>query len=160
MVQGLWMLASCAPILFLGSAAAFAGGRRRRGGAEIVPEPPPVALPSSDYLPSTIEAAERQLGLLLRRMRAFERAPYAFSASRILDDAEFEHCLDVATALSIRIAELSGGVTPGPAERERIRHQIVISVAPKLPSAGALRQMRSRREISLADVFGPDLRSA
>ena len=154
------MLASFAPILFAGSAVAFAGGRRRRHGTDIVPEPQRTTPPAGEYLPPSIEAAERQLGMLLRRMRAFERAPYAFSSSRILDDTEFERCLDAATALSIRIAELSGGVTPGPAERERIRHQIVLSVAPKLPSAGALRQMRSRREISLADVLGPDLRSA
>jgi hypothetical protein len=159
MVQDLWMLASFAPILFLGSAVAFAGGRRRRHGTDIVAELPRIA-PGGEYLPSSIESAERQLGMLLRRMRAFERAPYAFSTSRILDDAEFERCLDAATALSIRIAELTGGMTPGPAERERIRHQIVLSVAPKLPSAGALRQMRPRRDISLADVFGPDLRSA
>ena len=160
MVQGLWMLASFAPLLFVGSGVAFVGGRRRRGGPEIIREPPRTTTPEREYLPSSIEAAERQLGMLLRRMRAFERAPYAFSDCRILDDTEFERCLDAATALSIRIAELSGGVAPGAAERERIRHHIVLSVAPTPPSSGALRQLRPRRETRLADVFGPDLRSA
>ena len=160
MVQGLLMLASFAPIVLVGSAVAFAGGRRRRSGTEMVPDALQIAEPGAEYLPASIEAAERQLGMLLRRMRAFERAPYAFSASRILDDAEFERCLDAVTVLSIHIAELSGGITPGPAERERIRHQIVLSVSPKLPSSGTLRQMRPRRDVRLAGAFRPDLRSA
>ena len=46
------------------------------------------------------QAAERQLGMLLRRMRVYQRAPYEFAASRIQNDAEFERCLDLATALN------------------------------------------------------------
>jgi hypothetical protein len=87
------------------------------------------SLPASAYLAPDIEAAERQLGLLLRRMRAYQRAPYDFARSRIPDDAEFERCLDLATALGLRIRELSGASMADARERERIRDQILESLS-------------------------------
>ena len=49
----------------------------------------------------------------------YRRAPYNFVSSRIRDDAEFEHCLDLATMLGLRIGELSGASIATPRERER-----------------------------------------
>ena len=66
--------------------------------------------------------------MLLRRMRAYSRAPYNFASSRIRNDAEFERCLDLATALGLHIGELSGACIAPPIERERIRDQILQSV--------------------------------
>jgi hypothetical protein len=43
-----------------------------------------------EYLAPSIESAERQLGILLRRMRSYTCAPYAFEESRIRDAADFE----------------------------------------------------------------------
>src|SRR5271166_6173729 len=87
---------------------------------------------ATDHLAGDLKAAERQLGMLLRRMRAYRRAPYDFASSRISDDADFERCLDLATAVSLRIAELTGAPVASPRERERVREQVLHSV-----SAGA-----------------------
>ena len=133
MTNDLWMLAGLGPVLCLAMLAGFASCRRRawREAAEAAFIPPDGGGRAAEYLPQDVEAAERQLGMLLRRMRAYWRAPYDFANSRIADDTEFERCLDLATALGIRIEELSGGLLAASAERERIRHQILLSVTPK-----------------------------
>ena len=129
----MWVVADFCPVLCMATAAAFA--RRRHNGRGTAPSP---ASPQSgsgaadECLPSTTEAAERQLGMLLRRMRAYQRAPYDFAKSRIVNDADFEHCLDLATLLSIRIAEFGGGLVATSEERERIRFQLVESVSLRL----------------------------
>ena len=81
-----------------------------------------------------IKSTERQLGMLLRRMRAYWRAPYDFTTSRISNEAEFERCLDLATTLSIRIAELSGAAIAPP---ERIRDQILQSLSSRRITSAA-----------------------
>lgn len=100
--------------------------RRARG------QPPPghvAAAPTQDYhLPPSIESAEREMAILLRRMRAFLQDPYDFASSRIADDAAFEECLDQAVTLGARIAELGGAAPASPAERERMRGLILDSV--------------------------------
>ena len=123
----LWIL------LGLGLGSACIGAlrlfRRRRGAAARTASPtrPPAAAghPRSDHLAPTVEAAELQLALLFRRMRAHLRDPYDRAASRIGGEAEFEACLDLAAALSLRIGELGGAAAAGPAERERGRGQIL-----------------------------------
>jgi hypothetical protein len=77
------------------------------------------------HLPPTIEAAEREMAVLLRRMRAYLRDPYDFSASRINGEAAFEECLDRAATLGIRIAELGGAASADLAERDRMRGLIL-----------------------------------
>jgi hypothetical protein len=162
MAHGVWIVASFAPLLCIGAVIAFAKGRRASGtGREMASEPPYGGEQTAEYRPPSIEAAERQLGMLLRRMRVYQRAPYEFAASRILNDTDFERCVDLATALSIRIGELSGGVLAEAAERERIRHHIELSVSPKSAfPVGSQRQVATRKELRLADVFCPDLHSA
>jgi hypothetical protein len=162
MAHGLWMVASFAPLLCVGAVIAFARGRRTFGATrDPAWEPPDSREDGAEYRPPSIEAAERQLGMLLRRMRVYQRAPYEFAASRIQNDAEFERCLDLATALSIRIGELSGGVIAEAGEPERIRHQIELSVSPKSAFlAGSRRQVAMRKDLRLADAFCPDLHSA
>lgn len=74
----------------------------------------------------TIKAAEHQLGLVCRRMRAYLQDPYDFARSRIKDDADFERSLDLAVALSIRISDLGGEAMAGGKEaREHVRQQIL-----------------------------------
>ena len=74
----------------------------------------------------TIEAAEHQLGLVCRRMRAYLQDPYDFARSRIQDDAGFEHSLDLAVSLSLRISDLGGEAVAGGEEaREQVRQQIL-----------------------------------
>ena len=65
------------------------------------------------------------MAVLLRRMRAHLRDPYDFAASRIASEAAFEDCLDRATALGTRIAELGGAAPANQAERERTRGLIL-----------------------------------
>ena len=86
-------------------------GERRRPGGDLAP---------------TVEAAELQLALLFRRMRAYLRDPYDLAGSRIAGEAQFEECLDLAAGLSIRIGDLCGAGTPlDAAERDRVRGQIL-----------------------------------
>ncbi len=80
------------------------------------------------HLPPTIEAAEREMAVLLRRMRAYLRDPYDYTASRIPDEAAFEACLDLAGTLGSRIAELGGAAPASQAEHERMRGLILESV--------------------------------
>jgi hypothetical protein len=78
-----------------------------------------------DIAPS-VEAAERQLALILGRMRAWLLDPYDVAASRIRGDDEFEACLDLAARLRERIAALQGAaVAQGPEARSRLRGQIL-----------------------------------
>ena len=112
-------------------------GRRRPSRA---PNEAALVAPShtdggAEHVAASIESAERQLGLLLRRMRAYRSSSYDFANSRITNDTEFERCLDLATALGIRIGELSGLLMTEPAERERIRHNIVLSLYQPSPFA-------------------------
>ncbi len=82
--------------------------------------------PSQEHhLPPTIEAAEREMAMLLRRMRAFLRNPYDYAASRIVGDAAFETCLDRAGILGAQIAELGGAAPASSSEHERTRGLIL-----------------------------------
>ncbi|RZA19303.1 MAG: hypothetical protein EOP02_19115 [Proteobacteria bacterium] len=87
--------------------------------------------PSTDEMHSinavmTIESAEHQLGLVCRRMRAYLLDSYDFGRSRIRDDAGFEHSLDLAVSLSIRISDLGGeAIAGGEKIREQVRQQIL-----------------------------------
>ena len=76
--------------------------------------------PRDHHLPATIEAAEGEIAVILRRMRAYLRDRYDYTASRIADEAAFETCLDRVTVLGAQIAEL-GGAAVDQTERERIR---------------------------------------
>lgn len=106
-------------------------GRRRAAAARPAPARPVVdggserRRPGGDLAP-TVEAAELQLALLFRRMRAYLRDPYDLAGSRIAGETQFEECLDLAADLSIRIGDLCGaGTPPDAAERERVRGQIL-----------------------------------
>ncbi|MBV9654595.1 MAG: hypothetical protein JOZ42_08530 [Acetobacteraceae bacterium] len=90
---------------------------------------PALAKDGGEPRPLSMEAAERQLGMLLRRMRAYAKAPYDFTASRIHDDAAFDGCLETAIVLSIRIAELAGTPVLTAEDRERIRDQLLESLS-------------------------------
>lgn len=125
MADLLWALAgvgaASAPL-----AAGFATAlvRRRRWRAKHAALPTDCTEP--DYhLSLTIEAAERRMAVLLRRMQAHLRDPYDFAASRIASEAAFEDCLDRAAALGTRIAELGGAAPASQAERERTRGLIL-----------------------------------
>jgi len=142
MANGLWLLIAASPVLYIGPTLIAA--KRRRCASPAAATRSQGSWPAGEYLAPDIEAAERQLGLLLRRMRAYQRAPYAFSSSRIRDDVEFEGCLDLATALSLRIADLSGAATALPRERERIRDQIVASLSSR-PTCSAELGLRADR---------------
>lgn len=134
-----WILAALSPVLCIGPTVAVA--QRGRGQSRAAAQPsfaqPRGSLPAALHLAPDLEAAERQLGLLLRRMRAYRRAPYDCARSRIRNDAEFEGCLDLATALGLRIGELSGAPMAAPRERERIRDQIVEGLSAR-PTSSAV----------------------
>jgi hypothetical protein len=124
MPDPLWALASLAA-----ASAPLAAhlAWRRRGRSKHGPGQ--AAAPPRDYhLPPSIEAAESEMAVLLRRMRAFLQDPYDFPASRIADEAAFEDCLDRAATLGARIAELGGAAPAGPAEWERTRGLILDSL--------------------------------
>ncbi len=125
----MWFVADFSPVLLMTTAVAF---RRRRSWRSPIPElpPPPQRGAQTEALPPTIEAAERQLGMLLRRMRAYQRSPYDTAQSRIRDEEDFERCLDLATLLSIRVTEFGGGLITTSGERERVRSQVLCSVSP------------------------------
>ena len=126
MANDLWILVGCGPVLFLGPAVALAERRRAGTGARRGACTPPDRNGPGGRLDVV---HERQLGMLLRRMRAYRRAPYEFASSRIRNDAEFECCLDLATALGLQIGELSGACIAAPRERERMRDQILQSLS-------------------------------
>ena len=137
MANNLWIIVGFGPVLCVGPAVAFAKRRRAwRTAARAAFTRPDRNGPAGVL---EVEGAERQLGMLLRRMRAYRRTPYNFVSSRIRNDAEFEHCLDLATMLGLRIGELSGASIATPRERERIRDQILQSLSPRPASSAALR---------------------
>jgi len=128
MLDHLWTVLG----LGLGSISAaglwMALGRRRRAAAGAAHAPGLRGAHERSWpaeLAPTIEAAELQLALLFRRMRAYLQDPYDRARSRIAGEAQFEECLDLAADLSIRIGDLCGAAIPHAAERERIRGQIL-----------------------------------
>ena len=142
MANDLWILVGFGPVLCAGSAVAFAEGRRAwRTAARVAFTRPDTNGPAGVL---DVEGAERQLGMLLRRMRAYRRAPYNFASSRISNDAEFERCLDLATILGLRIGELSGASTAAPRERERMRDQILQKFYGRGQLPGLLRHRTDR----------------
>lgn len=122
----LWVLASLASAVV--SVAMYFAVRVRQGQRQETIAAHCLAQGRDYHLPPTIEAAEREIAVLLRRMRAYLRDPYDFGASRITCEAGFEECLDRAAALGDRIAELGGAAPGGQAERERARGLILDSL--------------------------------
>jgi len=105
-------------------------GRRRRAAMramaiELAWSPVEEQRIAPDIAPS-IEAAERQLALILGRMRAYLRDPYDVGTSRIRGDGEFEDCLDLVARLREHIAVLEGAaIADGPDGRSRLRRQVL-----------------------------------
>ena len=130
MLRELCVCASFSPAVFVGTAVALASYRRRAARAEDdCGTPASRDTGSASPAPPSIEDAERQLGILLRRMRAYLQSPYDFAASRIRSAAEFERCLDLATALYLALDELSGAPPATAADRERVRDQVTLSLS-------------------------------
>jgi hypothetical protein len=127
MDDAIWALAGLGAVsapLAAGLVAALA--RHRQSRAARAAFAAGCGLPRQEYhLPPTIESAECQMAVLLRRMRAYLRDPYNFAVSRIASEAAFEECLECAVALGARTAELGGAAPLGPAERERMRGLIL-----------------------------------
>jgi hypothetical protein len=146
----LWILIGFGPVLCIGPAVAFAGGRRAgRAAAREALTRPDGNGPAGAV---DVAGAERQLGMLLRRMRAYTRAPYNFANSRMSSDAEFERCLDLATALCLHIGELSGACIATPRERERMRDQILQGLSPRSASPAALRHRADAARAAQAEA--------
>ena len=128
--SNLWMLLGLAAGSIAGvGLGAFIGTRQRaavRAFADTAFKPPSGGdLHGAGDIP-TIEDAERQLGLVYGRLRAYLRDPYDFGRSRIKDEAGFDHCLDLAASLNIRISDLGGAVTPPDGEgRQQVRQQVL-----------------------------------
>ena len=112
----------------LGVTACWVRARRKAAARDFIAQAfhPPAqdGLHGASDIP-TIEAAERQLGLIYRRLRAYLRDPYDFAASRIKDEDDFEHCLDLAASLNIRIGDLGGAAPGGPDARDQVREQVL-----------------------------------
>lgn len=125
----LLVLSSFAISSLVGVGAFAAVGRRHRMRTTAFISQAFVAPPKKDshgvnYV-LTIEVAEHQLGLVYRRIRAYLQDPYDFARSRIKDDAGFEHSLDLAVSLSLRISDLCGEAgTGGEEARKQVRQQI------------------------------------
>ncbi len=130
MSDELWVVAELGPVLCIATALALAL-RRHPGQAEAEGSPMQEDddAASGSHLAPDLGAAERQLGMLLRRMRAYRRTPHDYARSRIRHDTEFQQCLDLATALSIRVTEFTGASVSGPEEHERIRRQLLYNVS-------------------------------
>ena len=150
MADLLWVFAGLgASVVFLAASYALNLLRRRRWRAACT-APPTDATPPDHHLELTIEDAERRMAVLLRRMRAHLRDPYDVAVSRISSEAAFEDCLDRATALGTRIAELGGAAPASRVEQERMRGLILESVmtghrftaARTTPRAGREKQER------------------
>lgn len=137
MIHDLWAVSGFSPVLYIGpvlcigTVIAVANHRRRawRMATEIAFTPADDDGEARHYAAPSIEAAERQLGILLRRMRSHLQAPYDFATSRIANAADFERCLDLATGLYLRLGELSGAPIATSLERERVRDQVLLSLA-------------------------------
>lgn len=127
MADPLWMLAGLAAAPVAGLVAVLGRYRRRQqAAARAVIMTTVGGRPSQEHhLPSTIEAAEREMAMLLRRMRAYLHDPYDYAASRIVGETAFETCLDRAGILGARIAELGGAASASPLEHERTRGLIL-----------------------------------
>ena len=129
MLDDLWTLLGLGAGSTISAAGIWIALGRRRAVPGAIGAADPVAVAEGrrrpDHLAPTLEAAELQLAILFRRMRAYLRDPYDFATSRIVGEAQFEACLDLAADLSIRAGELCGAATAGPAERERVRGQIL-----------------------------------
>ena len=110
MVDDLWILVAFAAVLCVGLAVAFVEGRCASRAAARKASTRPDIKGAAGAL--DVARVERQLGMLLRRMRAYRRAPYDFASSRIGNGGEFERCLDLATALGLHIGELSAPASP------------------------------------------------
>ena len=142
--SNLWMLLGLAvgPLAAMGLGAVL--GTRRRAAVRVFADtafkPPPGddQHGAGDIL--TIEEAERQLALVYRRLRAYLRDPYDFEGARIKDEAGFDHCLDLAASLNIRISDLGGAVTPA---GEEARHQVRQQILEGLVGRVCLEQRRS-----------------
>jgi hypothetical protein len=136
MANDFWIFLGLGPVLCIGAGLVQRRRRMRRTAATAA-----FTRPDGNGVAGTLDlqAAERQLGMILRRMRAYRRAPYNFASSRIRNEAEFDRCLDLATMLGLRIGELSGAVIAAPMERERIRDQILQSLSRTPDSSAALR---------------------
>ncbi len=81
---------------------------------------------ASTELGASLGEAERELGLLYRRMEAYLRDPYDFARSRIRDDESFDRNLDFAVALNLHVTALVGGVTQQVSEdRAQVRQQVL-----------------------------------
>ena len=137
MANNLWIIVGLGPVLSVGPAVAFAKRRRAwRTAARAA-----FIRPDGNG-PAGVPRGRRRrasTGHAASSMRAYRRTPYNFASSRIRNDAEFEHCLDLATMLGLRIGELSGASIATPRERERIRDQILQSLLPRAASSAALR---------------------
>ena len=150
MADDLWILVGFGAVLCVGLAVVLAEGRRAsRAAAREALTPRDRNGPAGAL---DVARVERQLGMLLRRMRAYSRAPYNFASSRIRNDAEFERCLDLATALGLHIGELSGACIAAPIERERIRDQILQSLSPRSASPAALRHRADAARVAEAEA--------
>jgi hypothetical protein len=123
----LWTLVRLAAAPVTGLIAALSRYRRQqREAAQAVVITAVSGKPSQEHhLPPTTESAEREMAMLLRRMRAYLRDPYDYTASRIIGEAAFEACLDRASVLGVRIAELGGAAPASPSEHERTRGLIL-----------------------------------
>ncbi|WP_157033756.1 hypothetical protein [Belnapia moabensis] len=81
---------------------------------------------ASVELGASLDEAERELGLLYRRMEAYLWDPYDFTRSRIRDDESFDRNLDFAVALNLHVAALASGVTqPMFEDRAQVRQQVL-----------------------------------
>ncbi|WP_157033823.1 hypothetical protein [Belnapia moabensis] len=121
MADPLWILVGLAAAPVAGLLAALGRYRRQQQvAARATGMAAAGGRPSQEFhLPPTIEAAEREMAMLLRRMRAYLRDPYDYATSRIVSEAAFETCLDRAGILGNRIAELGGAAPASPSEHER-----------------------------------------
>jgi hypothetical protein len=120
------MLAGLAAASVVGLVTMPGRYRRRQAAARAAVNAAVGERPSQEHhLPPTIETAEREMAMLLRRMRVYLRDPYDYAASRIVGEAAFETCLDRAGILGARIAELGGAAPSGPSEHERTRGLIL-----------------------------------
>jgi len=146
----LWALATIAAAMVSLSAALAGWARYGRRQKPYVSE---CVAPARDYhLPPTIEAGEREMAVLLRRMRAYLRDPYDFSVSRITCETAFDDCLDRAAALGNRIAELGGAAPADPVERARARGLILDSLSlgrQSAPAQPSRISAQSRRPVRL-----------
>ena len=130
MSDELWVVAELGPVLCIATALALAL-RRHPGQAEAEGSPMQEDddAASGSHLAPDLGAAERQLGMLLRRMRAYRRTPHDYARSAHSPRHGVSAVSEPsATALSIRVTEFTGASVSGPEEHERIRRQLLYNV--------------------------------